>query len=58
MAWSAIILFPIGLPVYIAGRRSIKHLYGEIATIEKVSREEIKLLNGEKPQRTITKDKT
>ncbi len=58
VAWSAIILFPIGLPVYIAGRRSIKHLDGEIATIEKVSREEIKLLNGEKPQRTITKDKT
>lgn len=58
VAWSAIILFPIGLPVYIAGRRSIKHLDGEIATIEKVSREEIKLLNGEKPQRSITEDNT
>lgn len=44
VAWSAIIIFPIGLPIYLIGRRSIRHLDGETATIEKVSKEEMKLI--------------
>ncbi len=44
VAWSAIIIFPIGLPLYLIGRRSIRHLDSETATIEKVSKEEIKLI--------------
>ena len=44
VAWSAIIIFPIGLPIYLTGRRSIRHLDGETATIEKVSKEEMKLI--------------
>lgn len=48
VAWSAIVIFPVGMPVYLIARRSISHLQGELATIMKVAREEIKLLNEEK----------
>ncbi len=43
-AWIAIVAFPIGLPVYFAGRRVQKSLIAEIETVIKVSEEEKNLL--------------
>ncbi len=49
VAWSAIILFPIGLPIYFLGRKQQKTLRNETITIGKVSDELIGM---------ITKDMT
>lgn len=44
IAWSAIIIFPIGLPIYFIGRRQQKVLRDEIVTIGKVSDELIGII--------------
>ncbi len=37
LGWIAMIVFPVGLPVYVAGRRSLRRLDKEIAVIERVA---------------------
>jgi len=37
LGWVAMIVFPVGLPVYVAGRRSLRRLDKEIAVIERVA---------------------
>ncbi len=39
MSWAAIILFPVGLPVYLVGRRQLGILRSEIQTVMRVSDE-------------------
>ncbi|MCM1292569.1 MAG: LptF/LptG family permease [Bacteroides sp.] len=39
VAWAAIIIFPIGLPVYLIGRHQLRLLRDEIKKIDKVSEE-------------------
>lgn len=43
-AWCAIVLFPVGLPVYLVGLRQLRILRGEVERIEKVSTELIDII--------------
>lgn len=45
LAWAAIVLFPVGLPVYFVGLRQLRILRAEIVRIESVSTELTELTN-------------
>lgn len=45
LAWAVILLFPIGLPVYLVGLRQLRILRAEIVKIESVSNELTELTN-------------
>jgi len=46
VSWAAIVIFPVGLPIYFVGRRQLRILRGEVETIVRVSNQLIELHNG------------
>ena len=53
-SWAAMVIFPIGLPVYFIGLRQLSILRHELETIRSVSEQLTELLESPDPEQTAT----